>query len=290
MLWSYYIGVIAFLRDHFDLHASHLTLSGISAGCSSALIIFLDLTIEQGFEFGLEWDRLFGSRWLRFWLMRTSETLRMIMRKFASFGVSDKFIAAQYAKFGGHQCLYLGVTSLDFTALNVSHSLLSGFSSLQEMVYAALCSMRILPFFRSLGFYNGRFCCDGAVSANFSIPSRYTTPQNRSKVLRIGVLSSELVDADVCPSTNFAMTEFVVSGDLKANVGRFEKGYRDAAKLSDLVSGYVEKGLVWRSAVWTDPTAICEEEWGRHVDEKIARWSESISAHMQRCEAVEEKK
>eukprot|EP01083_Nonionella_stella_P301594 1035562_1 len=39
MLWSYYIGVIAFLRDHFDLHKSHVCLSGISAGCSSVLVI-----------------------------------------------------------------------------------------------------------------------------------------------------------------------------------------------------------------------------------------------------------
>ena len=54
MLWSYYLGIIAFFRDHFDLYKSSICLSGISCGCSSVLIIFCDLTIEQGFEFGLE--------------------------------------------------------------------------------------------------------------------------------------------------------------------------------------------------------------------------------------------
>jgi len=289
MLWAYYLGVVAFLRDHFNLHKSGVSCSGISAGCSSAMVVVFDLSIEQGFEFGLEWQKLFDSRFFSCWFLETSETKRMIVDKFTKFGVTDKTIQHVYAKWGGPNCLHFGITSFSFGFLKQCHVLLNDFESVDELVYAALCSMRILPFFRSLGFYNGHYCCDGAVTANFSIPDEYKNDHNN--VIKIGILSQGLVSSDIAPSNNFYPHEFVIAGNLEDNLIRFGKGYRDAAAFGNVLK-YIAKGLVWDNR-FIDTNqfekgmgADHEQEWYRHIEDKISEWEERITGHIQHCEKV----
>merc|ERR1719188_2663150 len=113
MLWAYYLGVIAFLRDHFDLLSSNIHLSGISAGTAAVFAVFFELTIEQAFDFGLEWQRLFDSRPLKFWFLSTSQILHMLSNKITSFGINDDILAKQYKKFGGCDAIHFGVTALE---------------------------------------------------------------------------------------------------------------------------------------------------------------------------------
>eukprot|EP00485_Elphidium_margaritaceum_P017553 CAMPEP_0202732842 /NCGR_PEP_ID=MMETSP1385-20130828/187865_1 /ASSEMBLY_ACC=CAM_ASM_000861 /TAXON_ID=933848 /ORGANISM="Elphidium margaritaceum" /LENGTH=362 /DNA_ID=CAMNT_0049399165 /DNA_START=32 /DNA_END=1118 /DNA_ORIENTATION=- len=307
MLWSYYLGAVAFLRDHFDLHASRVALSGISAGCSSVMVIFLDLSIEQGFEFGLEWNKLFASRALRFMALSTSQTLNMIVRKFQEFGITDEVLCQQYEKYGTDS-LHFGVTAFSARRLRLFHLLLNNFSSVKETVYAALCSMRIVPFFRSFGWFNGYFCCDGALTSNYSIPEIYRQPQNCDKVIKIGVLSHQIVSSDVAPERNFGLHEFIVCGDLKANLValsgdirtrhvapernfglhefivcgdlkanlvRFERGYQDAAQFGNICRNYLQKGLVWSHAQ-IDPHQFEDEanamQWQQHIEDRVQDW------------------
>eukprot|EP00484_Ammonia_sp_Unknown_P005027 CAMPEP_0197074462 /NCGR_PEP_ID=MMETSP1384-20130603/211118_1 /TAXON_ID=29189 /ORGANISM="Ammonia sp." /LENGTH=395 /DNA_ID=CAMNT_0042513303 /DNA_START=51 /DNA_END=1238 /DNA_ORIENTATION=- len=330
MLWSYYLGAVAFFRDHFDLHQSKVSLSGISAGCASVMVIFLDLSIEQGFEFGLEWNKLFNSRFLKFFALSTScasvmvifldlsieqgfefglewnklfnsrflkffalstsQTLRMIVNKFEQFGITDQVLAAQYAKYGGANAIHFGVTAFQFTRLRIFHLILNNFTSLKQTVYAALCSMRIVPFFRSFGFYNGYYCCDGAVTSNYSIPTIYRTPANKDKVIRIGVLSDKLVKSDIAPNQNFHLNEFIISGDMDANLVRFNKGYRDAAAFANVVDNYIRKGLIW-SHSQIDPQqfedAGFERQWNTHIDERVNEWNMRIKKHINDCQEKE---
>lgn len=203
----------------------------------------------------------------------------MIVSKFTKFGVTDKTIQQQYAKW----CTFpsFGITSFRF--LKMSHVLLNDFETVHEMVYAALCSMRILPFFRSLGFYDGYYCCDGALSANFSISKDYQSES--SNVMKIGILSKGLVSADIAPSTNFYPHEFVIAGELEDNLVRFGKGYRDAAAFGNVVK-YIAKGLVWDNRfidVKQFEDAMYEQDWYRHIDDKISQWKERITGHIQQC-------
>ena len=142
---AYYLGVIAFLRDHFDLLSSQICLSGISCGTSAVFVIFFELSIEQGFDFGLEWDKLFNSRPLKFWFLKTSQILQMILNKTKSFGLNDQILAEQYKKFGGLDAIHFGVTALEmrrFFKFRMFHVCLNQFGTMKQFVSAALCSMR----------------------------------------------------------------------------------------------------------------------------------------------------
>lgn len=136
------MGVIAFLRDHFDLLSSNISLSGISCGTSAVFVIFFDLSIEQGFDFGLEWQRLFDSRPLKFWFLSTSQILQMLLNKTKSFGINDQILAEQYNKFGGFDAIHFGVTAVRFCKFKMFHVCLSQFGTMKQFIYAALCSMR----------------------------------------------------------------------------------------------------------------------------------------------------
>jgi len=286
MLWSYYLGTVAFLRDHFDLYKSNICLSGISAGCSSVMVIFLDLTIEQGFEFGLEWNRLFDSRFLKFFCLSTKQTLNMILNKFKLFGVDDKLLMEKYEKYGKNN-LYFGVSAFYLSKCKIFHLLLDDFTNLKETIYAALCSMRILPFFRSVGFWRGYYCVDGAITSNYSIPARYQSDENKGKIIKIGVLKDTLVESDIAPSNNFGLTEFIISGDLKDNLIRFNKGYKDASKFTNIIGNYIKKGLIWNHSQidYTKFNDInYEKEWDDHIENKLKQWNSNIIAHIKDCE------
>ena len=292
MLWSYYLGCVAFLRDHFDLHKSKITLSGISAGCSSVMVIFLDLTIEQGFEFGLEWQKLFDSRFLKFFCLSTSETLHMIMNKFIKFGINDQVLKQKYEKYGGNTAINFGISSFQFSKCRVVHLLLNDFNNLQETIYAALCSMRVFPFFRSFGFFKGYYCCDGAITSNYSIPEVYrNNNKNKDKIIKIGVLSNKLVKSDICPSKNFYLSEFIIAGALNDNLIRFNKGYKDAAKFKNILKNYCQKGLIWNNSKINKSKLNdykYKKNWDKHIDDKIKQWNEKITDHIEACQHNEE--
>ena len=49
------------------------------------------------------------------------------------------------------------------------------------MHHVVSCSMRILPFFNSIGYYKGSLLVDGCLSAKFTIPK----DTNPNKIIRI---------------------------------------------------------------------------------------------------------
>ena len=286
MLWAYYLGVIAFLRDHFDLFESNISLSGISCGTSAVCVIFLDLSIEQGFDIGLEWQKKFDGRPLRFWFLSTSEIMRMIMDKLADFAIDDEVLVAKYKKFGGPHTLHFGVTALQwnwkrFWRYKTSHICLSNLGSVKQMCYAALWSMRALPFFRTWGFYGGYCVLDGALSSNYSIPDHYRMGDD-DQVIRIAVLNNKHIPATIKPIANFKLNEWVTSGDLSDNLGRFNKGYYDAAQLLSVVN-CIKKGLVWKYNA--DYRVIGEEQhkqaWNGHLDERVQEWNSKIRKYFE---------
>eukprot|EP00484_Ammonia_sp_Unknown_P005140 CAMPEP_0197075092 /NCGR_PEP_ID=MMETSP1384-20130603/211436_1 /TAXON_ID=29189 /ORGANISM="Ammonia sp." /LENGTH=373 /DNA_ID=CAMNT_0042513935 /DNA_START=39 /DNA_END=1160 /DNA_ORIENTATION=- len=292
MLWAYYLGVIAFLRDHFDLVKSNIRLSGISCGTSAVLVIFLDLSIEQGFEFGLGWQKLFDDRPLKFWFLSTSQILNMILNKFHKFGIDDAVLADKYKKYGGANSIHFGVTALKmpnwrkFWKYHTFHLCLNDFASLKQLVYAGLCSMRTVPFFRTLGFYGGHYVLDGALTSNYSIPEIYRMHDlhkldAKDQVIRIAVMKHESVAADIKPSSNFKWNEWIVSGDLEDNVARFNKGYRDAADFLNIMR-CVRKGLVWSSSIDYNEINIDDnkEKWDAYIAEKVEQWNGKLRKYI----------
>eukprot|EP01084_Bolivina_argentea_P245492 411021_1 len=293
MLWAYYLGVIAFLRDHFDIFSSNICLSGISCGTSAVLVIFLDLSIEQGFDFGLEWQKLFDNRPLKFWFLSTSQILNMILNKFKKFGIDDKILTKQYKKYGVNN-LHFGVTALKLPnwykcwKYSKFHKCLNNFGSLKQMVYAGLCSMRTVPFFRTLGFYGGHYVLDGALTSNYCIPQIYRNHNlhrlnDKDKVIRISVMNHKSVPADIKPIKNFKWNEWVISGDLNDNLIRFNKGYKDAAQLLSIFS-CVKKGLIWNNIF--DYNMIHKNEmnvnkWNCHLEKNIEQWNEKIKMYIE---------
>lgn len=292
MLWAYYLGVIGCLRDHFDIHASNVCFSGISAGTSAVLTMFLDLSIEQGFDCGLGWQQLFDNRPLKYWFISTSEILQMIMKKFTSFGIDNDVLHGQYKKFGGSDAIHFGVTALKwkwrrFWRMNTFHVLLNDFKSLKQMCYAGLCSTRTIPFFRTLGFYGDHYVMDGALTSNYSIPANYVKYQSdgegsEDKVIRIAVLNHKSIPATIKPVDNFHWNEWITSGDLEDNLMRFNKGYRDAARLGTLAE-CIKKGLIW--SYETDFGTALDEgktaEWNVHVDERVKEWNKRIRKYFE---------
>ena len=302
MLWAYYLGVIAFLRDHFDLYKSNICLSGISCGTSAVLIIFLDLTIEQGFEFGLGWQKLFDNRPMKFWFLSTSEIMNMIINKFKKFGINDKVLADKYKKYGGPNTVHFGVTALKlpsyikFWKYKTFHLCLGNFHSLKQMVYAGLCSMRTVPFFRTLGFYGGYYVLDGALTSNYSIPEIYRNnnldkQDKNDRVIRISVLKHKSIPADVKPKQNFKWKEWIISGDLNDNLLRFNKGYYDAAQYLNILN-CINKGLIWNCYKYDynkinidrdhDDDNI-SEKWQLHLNERVKQWNKTIKEYIDTC-------
>jgi len=286
MLWAYYLGVIACLRDHFDIVGSNPCFSGVSAGTSAVLTMFLELSIEQGFDCGLGWQRLFDNRPLKYWFLSTSQILNMITDKFTSFGMDDKVLAEQYKKFGGSEAIYFGVSALEwdwahFWTLNTSHVLLDDFKSLKQMFYAGLCSMRSIPFFRSIGCYDGSYVLDGALTSNYSIPSKYQF-DGEDKVIRIAVLNHKSIPATIKPTENFEWNEWITSGDLVDNLQRFERGYRDAACIGSLVE-CVRKGLVWKHGIQWESIRDGKGlgDWEDHLDERVEQWNGRIRKYFE---------
>mmetsp|Transcript_74524 Transcript_74524/g.67019 ORF Transcript_74524/g.67019 Transcript_74524/m.67019 type:complete len:373 (-) Transcript_74524:146-1264(-) len=296
MLWAYYLGVIAFLRDHFDLFQSNICLSGISCGTSAVLVIFLDLSIEQGFEFGLGWQKLFDNRPLKFWFLSTSQIMNMIIKKFTKFGITDKILAEKYKKYGGSNTIHFGVTALKlpnwrkFWKYSTFHLCLGDFGSLKQMVYAGLCSMRTVPFFRTLGFYGGYYVLDGALTSNYSIPEIYRNNNldkldNNDRVIRIAVLKHKSIPADVKPLKNFKWNEWIISGDLNDNLQRFNRGYHDAGNIVNILN-CIKKGLIWNSIYdceQINDNADNKDKWDVHLTEKVKEWNQKIKKYIDNC-------
>ena len=111
MLWAYYLGVIACLRDHFDLYASQCRFSGISCGATAAFTLHFGLTVPQALEFGLSFQKLFDQRFLKFWFLSNNEVVNMMLKLFNKFGLTNKHLDNCYQKWGKNS-LYFGVTSV----------------------------------------------------------------------------------------------------------------------------------------------------------------------------------
>ena len=147
--------------------------------------------------------------------------------------------------------------------------------------------MFTVPFFRTLGFYDGHYVLDGGLTSNYSIPDCYKRHHldrldDNDRVIRIAVLKHSSIPADTAPKRNFKWNEWIISGDLKDNLQRFNKGYQDAAGFVNICK-CVGKGLIWNNTDFEDYNAIESQEskkrWNAHVNERINSWNERVNAY-----------
>ena len=283
MLWSYYIGVIAFLRDHFNLDTSNIKLSGISCGCSAVMTIFFDLTIEQAFEFGMEWQHLFDNRLLKCWFLNTSEVLHMVYNVFKSMNINDNSIKKQYNKYGKNAFTF-GSTGIKIFPPKIKELHFNDFNTLKEVCYGATCSMRTLPFFYKPGYYNGYYCVDGALTSRFTIPNGF----NNNNSIKISTMAFNNISDDINPEYNFMPNEWLTSGTLNDNLNRFELGYRDSAKIINVIK-CIKKGLYWETnnnelnnhKIFSNlvNNNIDMEIWDKHINNNINSWKNKINKY-----------
>lgn len=153
--------------------------------------------------------------------------------------------------------------------------------------YNCISLFVIVPFFRTLGFYDNHYVLDGGLTSNYSIPEQYRRHHldgldDKDQIIRIAVLKRSTIASDIAPKTNFKWNEWIISGDLKDNLVRFDKGYEDAARFVN-ISNCIRKGLIWNNAEFEDYKLIEMEDvnkrWKLHLDERINEWNKRINSY-----------
>ena len=281
LIWAYYLGVIAFLRDHFNLIESQVLFSGVSCGCSAAITLFFDLSIIQGFQFGYVWkENIFDKRPLKCFCMSTKVVLNALKQQFKLFNITDDTTKQQYNKYG-QNCLYFGCTALTFNKykLNLYPMIMDSFTSLHEMIYSCSCSMRVLPLFRKIAYWNGYYCIDGIFSQKIAIPTFFDKKKDRNRIISIdGGKNCDY--ADIYPDKNDQISRLdqinpFASFDFQ--VKRFEVGYRDASKLSVVNEILIGKGL----KLLSNYQKIINDEarWNKHINQQINNHKQKLYDH-----------
>ena len=246
LLGAYYIGVISFLRDHFDLIKSDISISGVSCGGFGAWIIFLEVSICQSMEYLFLLRRLFSDRTFKILFVDTSKYLSpwhaLTIQKFKK---TDEFFRNQYNKFSS---VYLGSTSVSFNSWfkpSLNKVLMGSdgykFNKVKEMMYAMSISSRILPFYRRWGKWkNHNICFDGGATQNFAI-SDYDA-ENRG-IISISafshrspyLLKGETSEQTICPNPEkeiWSIYEIMrYNLTLNQQIDRYKLGYLSALKV-----------------------------------------------------------
>jgi len=217
-LGFYYQGICAFLKDHFVLDG--VRFSGISVGSTAAASLAARLPTEASMVFGLRWFKLVANRWLKLFLMNPDHLASTGQDVCEDFGITDDYVRAITDK---TDCYY-GVTNC--SVFPPRHELLRGFRSRYESFYAMSCSMRILPFFRSFGYFRGMLLLDGAFTAFYSVPM----DADPSRIIRITVSSRIEADIQPPPDHYFTVLDVFKMPSLHFLTEQFERGYKDAMR------------------------------------------------------------
>ena len=130
------------------------------------------------------------------------------------------------------------------------HEILTNFSTREEGFHAMSCSMRVLPFFSTPGYFRKKILLDGLFSALFTIPIEYYDidddfSNNQHKIIRI-TPSSRVKFADIKPnylkkSQCFQWGDVFRKPELTDIYTYFERGYLDAMQARKRL---ISKGLI----------------------------------------------
>jgi len=159
LLLAYYHGVVTYIRDHF--HVDDLRLSGISGGCSTVLALAMGIDLYQILLLGLHMKKKFLREGV--YLNSFEKVLEDLDEKFQALGITD----VDCEQLASRQQCFIGVTS----CLPPRHQCTPVPSTRKDLAALWLCSMSVLPFFRTPGRFKGRCCVDGGFSAVWSVPS-----------------------------------------------------------------------------------------------------------------------
>ena len=296
------------------LDSGAIRVSGISCGSSAALVAYCELSIIEAFTFGLMWQKVFDSRWLRYWFVSAQLIERNVHHLFVNQCGFNYDKLKKLAEKRGDDALIFGVTTINLKSLSLSNLLgigkkgskqlqhgqqnklsdddndnqentnsnslfnfkcISDFSSISEMISAAICSCRTLPFFSSLGYLRGEYCFDGGFSSLYAIPSNALD----DNVVRVNVSDFDN-NAHIRPrqaSHRFKISEYVDSGTLDDNLRRFAIGYESAANRI-AVNECMATGLKMHEAIEKDVFSD-ELKWQQFTSERIDYWKKHVSAH-----------
>eukprot|EP01084_Bolivina_argentea_P096147 172856_1 len=233
-LGFYFQGICAYLRDNFDLEG--VRFAGISVGSTAAASLATRLSTEASMVFGLKWFKTVSDRPLKLFLLPPSKIINVGTSICEQFGITDEWIQ----RYNERTDYYFGVTN--FSVFPPKHELVGDFNSRYESFYAMSCSMRVLPFFSSPGYYRKMWLLDGGFSAIFSIPKDC----NPNKVIK--VTPSTRIIADIQPNkytkNTFEIIDAFKMPTLDEIYKQFENGYNDAIRCRPKL---IAKGLKLKS-------------------------------------------
>jgi len=234
LLGFYFQGVCAYIQDNFDL--TNVRFAGISAGSCSAAALGAQLPVEASMCFGLKWIKLLTQRKFRSYFIPPKLFIELGSKICDDFGISEEYLLQNYSQ--GR--LYVGVTNM--SSFPPTHDAIpaSSFKSRKENFYVMSCSMRILPFFTSIGYYNKKWLIDGGFSSMFCIPD----DANPNKIIRITPISS-IKNADIKPdhynrNESYSLFDIFRFPSLNDILEQFRRGYNDGIRGHD---NLIKKGL-----------------------------------------------
>mmetsp|Transcript_86316 Transcript_86316/g.252566 ORF Transcript_86316/g.252566 Transcript_86316/m.252566 type:complete len:390 (+) Transcript_86316:44-1213(+) len=159
LLLAYFHGVVTYIRDHF--YTDNLRLSGISGGCSTILALAMGIDLYQILLMGLHIKKRFLGEGL--YLKDFRATSAYIEELFQAIGITDEDVA----QLSDRQQCFIGVTQ----CCPPGHCCMPMPRTRRELVALWLSSMNVVPFFRTPGIVQGKYCVDGGFSAVYSVPS-----------------------------------------------------------------------------------------------------------------------
>merc|ERR1711879_92311 len=153
---AYYHGVATYIRDHF--HVDNLRISGISGGCSTILALSMGIDLFQVLLLGLHQKKQFLRQGI--YLNDFDAVLEDTCRKLTSMGITDEDVSQLSAR----QCCFMGVTQCFPWPC---HRCVPAPPNLRDLAALMLSSMSVVPFFRTPGVFEGKYCIDGGFSDAF---------------------------------------------------------------------------------------------------------------------------
>eukprot|EP00437_Effrenium_voratum_P015801 CAMPEP_0181451012 /NCGR_PEP_ID=MMETSP1110-20121109/28471_1 /TAXON_ID=174948 /ORGANISM="Symbiodinium sp., Strain CCMP421" /LENGTH=371 /DNA_ID=CAMNT_0023575249 /DNA_START=11 /DNA_END=1123 /DNA_ORIENTATION=- len=218
LLLGYFHGIVTYIRDHF--HVDNVQLSGISGGCSTILALAMGIDLYQILLLGLHLKKHLlkkGIYWHDF-----DDMVEDTLYHWKQIGITDEDVAELAAR---KQC-HIGVTQ----CFPPGHRCLDVPTTLRDLVALALCSMSVMPFFRSPGMFQGKFYIDGGFSAMYSIPEN----QPWDEVVKVtcfpwwATLLPPAMGCATIQPTRFMPTEVLVLYPWSHQRGLIKQGYEDA--------------------------------------------------------------
>eukprot|EP01084_Bolivina_argentea_P108738 194347_1 len=279
LLAAYYIGVISFLRDHFDINGSMVSISGVSCGSFAAMTLFLNLSVSKSFEYLFMLKNIFVRRKLWFFLLKTKEYTDPWLNKTTKFENTDISLNNAYRKYGNMNAIYFGCSVFNWSKLRTEKLLIGdteGFTTMKEMIYAMTLSSRIFPFYRSFGKWKDKkWVFDGGLTQEFAI-SEFDY-KNR-EIISVSVFPIDSIYArnfkdTICPESKkdrFSLYDIIKPNcSLTEQLQRYRVGYLCAAKQFH-VTNMLKKGLKWNGL--NDLQLIDNQNrWNQHIQHQLQK-------------------